>query len=81
MIDWNTAQITVHAVETTTGLTQELVITLDDFALRLAARILEIERLKHDREELDRARRFLEAEPVDGEVSEGSMGVMPELRA
>ncbi len=64
MIDWDTAQITVRVAETTTGQVQELVITLDQLATKLTERMLTVERLQHDRDELDRARRFLEAATV-----------------
>ncbi len=64
MIDWNTARITIRAVETTTGLIQEFDLSLDQLAAKLAEITVVKARLKHDLEELARARRFLEAEPA-----------------
>ncbi len=64
MIDWNTARITIRAVETTTGLIQEFDLSLDQLAAKLAEITVVKARLKHDSEELARARRFLEAEPA-----------------
>ncbi len=68
MIDWSTAQITIRAVETTTGVIQEFDIPLVIFAEKLAERMAAKARAQHDLEELARARRFQEAEPSITEI-------------